>query len=463
MIKKKTQANIALFLLLATTTLNQTAPTEKIYLNEAYKSSTVLRFSSKNGWLELVAWKEDSSELNDQQLPRCLTTFWWDNNSEDSFLFSMLPLTKSECLRLRYTPWIVRIHGLGGLTDPVIVSYIRDTGSFRWSAIGRKQGIRDWYIVDSDLFGSEALNKDIEHDIVLYSLYQSPIFLLPYQKAGGSDNKYPTVTYIFNQTSSGNFTLNSNMAFSKHRVTPQNWLKTTRDLPEGGWKFSSANFICFKAQTGICGMFMNYIKQYTSSVYISAFAQTYGDDVRTQFKDSFMYSTQFRTSSAQRTYSGAWSTRTDEEEELLDLTYMMDLNKSEIRVCTPARRTFNNIQSYSQLFRQCDVTKMLSEVNQNQYITDVTFRKDVVGVYTYVDKSTNESKNGMFSVNSQVVLPPRSLDKNRVAANHLNLLYVWKKFGNRPMVEVFGLNNVEERSQTAEKIWKMFQQSRKIQ
>jgi hypothetical protein len=44
-------------------------------INEAYTGSQVLRFSSTNGWLQLIAWQPNPSTQDGQTSGACLTTF----------------------------------------------------------------------------------------------------------------------------------------------------------------------------------------------------------------------------------------------------------------------------------------------------------------------------------------------------------------------------------------------------
>ena len=84
-----------------------------------------------------------------------------------------------------------------GLTEGVFINYIDDDGQLNWSVLGLNEGLWPWKTVQLNLFSAGALNRSVEHDVIMYNTIGVYTFLFANQKAGDKNGNYPNTTYFF--------------------------------------------------------------------------------------------------------------------------------------------------------------------------------------------------------------------------------------------------------------------------
>ena len=206
------------------------------------------------------------------------------------------------------------------------------------------------------------------------------------------------------------------------------------------------NFVALKDESAKGGIFANYYPQSSELSQqvqkVSYYACSWGY-YAVNPSDSISWIYNFPTAGTQRTYGGGVSMRLDSSYDSLDFSYLMDLDKSEIKVCKPSKSSFKLTERFNELFNECDMTSLTTNITKSQYVTDVNMRGDVVGTYTYVDRSTGESSNGLFNLKN-VPLPQMDLKDYRVAANYGHLFYIKKSPSSSPIIQILGRNNLDQ-------------------
>lgn len=159
---------------------DKTSKTEA--LPAEYANSEILRIDTSQAFLELIGFTADN---------KCLATVWWDKITKWTLSFSM---TKTECQRLRITSFPLEI-------QKKLLSYITDTGSFRWYFLkDSKTQFSNWQeVADFNLYEKGVIaSKDEPHGVAFYHRNTYDIDRLKdiftftvYQKSATKAGDYP--------------------------------------------------------------------------------------------------------------------------------------------------------------------------------------------------------------------------------------------------------------------------------
>jgi hypothetical protein len=298
-------------------------------------------------------------------------------------------------------------------------------------------------------------SRDVEHQLIHPGTdsFQKAMMMV-YQRTS-DQGIYPTVTYRFvSQRSTKYFNESTPLIAERSRITPQNWVygrNANISAP------NSVNWITLNVFT-ISGFWASH--QPTSqpsksqkvpfySVYSSmAHYAMYEDNP--EFDDFTSAYSCWKTKTDSRTYGGGWTSHSYGKNTKLEKVYLLDLDNQEIKICKPRFDNFISVMGSDDFYLNCAMTKMNQTVSDDYYMTDVNMRSDMVGTYTYVERSSGKAKNGVFNLYGIAVLPDRNLDTYRVAANAENLFYVKMQPGSEPVIEILGRNGIEREEKRKE-------------
>jgi hypothetical protein len=385
----------------------QQIPNTELQISEEYIGSKVLRFTSMNAMLELVAFKKTPNGPSPQQTKdQCVYTIWHTDGSSWSHVFD---ISQQYCSRLKATKIDLR--------RAKLVTYVDNDGDLHYFVIDDVSSFefKGWKTEPSDMFDEDCLLKNIEYEVIkpVTRSGEDELFFI-YSKSSNADGHYhPNVMFF----STGG------------KIDSDTFLEETILFDRMPLIFRDTNFGNFSKAVNSVQWREDYQENVISGFWLNYKKGSEGNLCKFAKLDAEAFSQNSRVSAISRyeclngtNYQGFinyW--------DRINFWYNVEPATGKLTLCKPSSDNLYEIRSYGDFQSDCQ-TKVADDLkmDESEYVTEVNSRKDRVVVVRIRSKESFATWREVVVNQGGTDLPDIDVNQNCYSAYRNNFFVVRK-------------------------------------